>query len=194
MPPHAVGIHVWAPGASALALPDGVGLAFPPSTTRLVVEAHAIRTAEGDAAEATATLCFASDTPANVAAWFATDAPVTAIRPHHEETSTAECRVAGNVHAWSAWPHMHRVGKEFHSVVLRGSSRSPLTDVAPWDFDAQRTYAIDVDLAEGDVIETSCVWQNDGDAYVLPGPKSSDEMCNQGLIGWPASSADCADL
>jgi len=192
MPADAVGLHVFAPGGTPLELPPDVGLELPTGTIRLLVEAHVLRTDASAPEAASAEICTLAEPPAKLAAWIGVSAPVPAIRPHHEETSIARCTLEAPFRLLATWPHMHRVGKAFHgSVLRRDSTRTRLIDVEPWAFEKQRTYPIDVQVEAGDAIETHCIWQNPGDEYVLPGILSSNEMCNQGLIGWPADAARC---
>jgi len=190
MPSDAAGLHVWAPGGTSLEMPEAIALSLPEATRTLIVEAHALRVGAGASEPAYCELCPSTD--AEQAAWIGVQAPVPAIRPHYVETATAQCIVPADLHVLFTWPHMHRVGKEFHGAIVRADgTREPLIDVAPWDFDEQRTYPVDATLQAGDAIETSCVWENPTDEYVLPGPLTTDEMCNQGIIGHPAASARC---
>jgi hypothetical protein len=191
MPDGSVGLHVWSPGGDDLALPAGTALRLPAGTRRFVVEVHALRTGIGSAGESRVTLCAGPDEPRHLAALISASAPVPAIRPHHEEHSTSTCTMGGDVHLWSAWPHMHLAGKEIASTLVRRSQSTPLVDVVPWDFHAQRTYPLDVDVAAGDEVHVACTWDNATANYVLPGPRTSDEMCNLVFIGWPAAPASC---
>ncbi len=85
---------------------------------------------------------------------------------------------------------MHLAGQEFHGAVLRQDGTTmPLIDVVPWDFYRQLTYTVDVDVSAGDQIQTQCIWFNQTDNYIFGGPLTTDEMCNQALLVWPASSA-----
>lgn len=193
MPPGSITLHVWTPGGGDLILPDDVGLGFPSGTRRFVVELHVLRLQDGAAASGAVKVCSRTDAVAHVGAFFGVIAPVPAIRPQTTETSSTTCTFSANAHIWSIWPHMHRIG---HAIEARlrpsGGETSILVHVEPWNFSAQRTYPLDVDVAAGDSIESQCWWTNTTDQYVLPGLKSSDEMCNQGLVGWPASSLPCA--
>lgn len=181
MPAGAVTLDVWTAGGAPLALPEGYSFALPPSTQRLVVQTHVLRAAAGPPPKETIRLCAPKQMAPTRVAWMRTSAPVPAIRPHTIETSTGTCRVATPVSALFAWPHMHRAGRRFHGLV----------DVDPWDFDHQRVYPVTRALAAGDVVETTCIWQNDGDEYVLPGAGIDDEMCGQALVVWPAEGARC---
>jgi hypothetical protein len=192
MPPGSVGLHVWSPGGSDLVLPSDTGLVLPVETRRFVVEAHTIRVGTGPLEDGRVTLCRGPSEPTHLAALMAAGAPVPAIRPMHVETSEATCTLAGDVHLWSVWPHMHLVGKAITvSLLDSDAGTTPLVNVWPWNFHTQRTYPLSVDAHGGDRIDTRCTWQNTTDAYVLPGPLTENEMCNVVLIGWPAQNAAC---
>jgi hypothetical protein len=186
MPEDAVPMNVWAPGGGDLVLEPDLALAIPEGTTRLVVQAHALRNEDGPAAERTLSITSRRDA-VHRAGWMPLQAPTPALRPHHREESTASCAVAGDLHVISTWPHMHRVGFAFHGR----AGAAPMIDVDPWVFDAQRAYPIAMSLTAGEMIETHCVWQNDTDLTILPGPSVDDEMCGQSLIAWPAPAAHC---
>ncbi len=185
MPTGAIGLGVWAPGERDFALPDGYGVVLG-SARRLVVQAHVLGVGDAPAGDATASLCFAGPAPSHPAASIPARAPVPAIRPHSVETSTATCRLSGAVRLVGTWPHMHSHGLSFAGALVRGSGEKvPLVDVPMWDVGQQTIHALDVAAAAGDRIETSCTWQNDSDGYILPGPRTSDEMCAQSLTGSP---------
>jgi hypothetical protein len=188
--PNSWPMHVWAPGGDALALPDGIAIALPSRTTKLVVQAHVLRFAAGPPATASVSLETTDFAPEHVAAWLPAFGGVPAIRPRVEEHSTTTCPVAAPMHVWSAWPHMHLIGRSFEGAIVRADgTRSVFVDVTPWNFDAQRTYIVNQDVAAGDSIETDCAWFNPTENYVLPGLSTNDEMCGDGLIVWPAQAA-----
>jgi hypothetical protein len=194
MPQGSISLHVWAPGGNNLLLPADVGLELPATTQRLVVELHLLRTSTDPAASGSLGICLQHEPIAHRASFFAVVAPVPAIRPQMMETSSATCRFGGGAHLWSIWPHMHRVGTAIESTLLRASGESStIVRVDPWDFSAQRTYPLDIDVASGDAIQAQCWWTNPTNEYVLPGLKTSDEMCNQGFIGWPAAALPCVE-
>jgi len=133
--------------------------------------------------------------PTNFAAVIGMSVPVPAIRPHHVETAQGACALAAPVHLFSVRPHMHRIGQDIRvSLLGLDAGTTSLVDVKPWNFLAQRRYPLDVDAVAGDRIQTTCVWNNRSDSYVLPGLLTENEMCNAALIAWPAASATCATL
>jgi hypothetical protein len=190
-PADTISLHVHAPGGGPLELARDVGLS-PPSWAKYIrIEAHALRTGPGAATPARVEICTHRAEPPKLAGWLGLGAPVPAIRPHMTEASTGRCELSSAYHLISAWPHMHRVGKEFHATVTQGDLSIPLLDVPNWDFSRQSTYPLDTNLSAHDVILSTCVWENPTADYVLPGPYTSNEMCTFGLIGWPAEAGSC---
>jgi hypothetical protein len=186
MPETAVPLHVWGSGGDSLELPDDVQLVVPAGTQRLVVQAHALRYGDGLATERRLEVALRRGAE-HRAGWLPLRAPTPALRPQHREESRASCTVANELHVISTWPHMHQAGAEFHGAVLGAE----FVTVVPWDFEAQRAYSLDLVVQGGAAIETHCVWQNDTDTTILPGPSIHDEMCGQSLMAWPAESAHC---
>lgn len=194
MPLDALAVHVAVPGSESLDLPTDTALMLRPDTRTFLIEAHLFRSSDAPAAPSRLQLCRAGSTPAKLAGRFAVGASVPAIRPHQLERSSALCRLPFDLHLLSSWPHMHRLGYQFHAALLRGDQRIPILDVEHWDFDQQLTYPVDIDALAGDLIESTCVWQNDSDAYVLPGIFTSNEMCTHGVMGYPSQAAYCEPL
>jgi hypothetical protein len=183
-------LHVWAPGGAPLALPAGVALTLPPGTRSLVVQTHALRFSAGPPSKGSASLDVTSTAPVHAAAWLPAFGSVPAIRPHMQEHTATTCRAAAPMHIFTAWPHMHLLGTAFEGAIVRADgTRTTMVDVPSWDFDEQHTYGVDMDVAAGDGIETDCTWYNPTDEYVLPGTATTDEMCGDGLIVWPAAAA-----
>jgi hypothetical protein len=183
-------MHLWLPGGGPLTLPPGVALTLPPGTRRFVIQAHVLRAAAGPAGTASATLHSTSEGPAHDAKWLPAEGSVPAIRPHMTEHTSTTCTAAAPMHVVSSAPHMHLLGTSFQGAFVQpGGTRSVFIDVPAWNFDEQKTYAVDKDVAAGELVETDCTWVNTTDAYVLPGTSTHDEMCGQALIVWPARTA-----
>jgi hypothetical protein len=191
MPSDAVSMNVWAPGGGDVELAPDVSLVIPAATQRLIVQTHALRMADG--AAPTREIVLEPREPApHRAGWLPLRVPVPVIQPGQRTQMTASCALASSLHLVSTWPHMHQIGAEFHGTIVRGGAAiEPLVDVVPWDFDMQRAYLVDVDLAAGDAISTQCIWENLTSAPVLPGPRIIDEMCGQSLIAYPFDAARC---
>jgi len=191
MPDDAVPMNVWAPGGTDVMLASDVSLVIPDGTARLIVQTHALRTGDGAAREREIVL-EPRDAALQRAGWLPLRAPVPVIQPGQRVQIVATCTLASGLHVVSTWPHMHQIGAEFHGSIVRGATTvEPLVDIVPWDFNAQRAYAVDVELAAGDAIGTHCIWQNPTNAPVLPGPRITDEMCGQSMIAYPFDAAHC---
>jgi hypothetical protein len=115
------------------------------------------------------------------AGWFELYATVPVIQPYASAEASAQCTLVEGMHVISAWPHMHRLGVEFHGLV----------DVMPFQADHQLTYPDDLDIRAGDVIETHCLWQNSTAMRVFGGYGVNDEMCGQAAIVYPHTAARC---
>lgn len=193
MPEDALELSVWVPGSGALRMPEGAAIAFPDGASRLVLQAHVMRVGEGPAGPLEVQMCLTDARPEHVGAWMPVRAPVPVIPPHQMESRSKECELSAALHLFSVWPHMHRIGTEFHGILhQKDGGDLPIVEVVPWDAGEQRTYFLGLDLAAGDRIETTCVWQNNTEQYVLPGPGIEDEMCSQSFIAWPREAARCA--
>jgi hypothetical protein len=185
----AIGIHRGIPGGEWITLPEDVALELPHDIERIVVQAHVLRVKDGPAEETSIRFCSPSEKPIHSARWLPLLAPVPAIRPNHQETSTSVHVVSEPIYVFSSWPHMHRIGAEFHSTVITSDgTRQPLLDVVPFSVESQRIHRIERMVSAGESIETTCIWQNPTPEYVFPGPGIDNEMCNQGLVVWSAGA------
>jgi hypothetical protein len=191
MPPAVAVLPLYAPGGEITTLADGVSIIIPSTAQRLFVELHLTRRGAGSSSTSVDFLESATP-PAHLAGWVDDIVMVPAIAAHTTATATDSCRFGGPVHVVGSWPHMHRLGSHFEGTIVRANGdREPLVTVPVWDFDHQPLYTVDASLADGDAVETACNWDNETDATVQPGPYSTDEMCNQGLVVWPMESAAC---
>jgi hypothetical protein len=193
MPARVAALGIYTPGIQPIVLPDGAAIDLPEGTRRLLVMAHAIRASDGPAQPTYVDLELAPEPVLHSVNWIDDFGPVPVLQPGDDVETVGTCKIARPTHIVSVWAHMHRQGSEFHGVVVRaGGAREPLVDVVPWSYDHQLMYPVDVQLEPGDAVETHCHWHNTTDHAVGPGPFSTDEMCNQGLLVWPFDSALCA--
>jgi hypothetical protein len=191
MPADAVSMNVWAPGGGDVELAPDVSLMIPEGSQRLIVQTHALRTDDGAAPPREIEL-EGRRVAVHRASWLPIRLAVPVINPGVRIERQDYCRIDSPLHLVSTWPHMHQIGIEFHAAISRGTGGvDPLVDIAPWSFDTQRAYPLDVDVRAGDAITTQCIWQNTTSMPVLPGPRITDEMCNQSLIAYPVEAARC---
>jgi hypothetical protein len=194
MPADAVGLHIWAPGDEPLAMPEGFALAIPAKTTKLVIQAHVLRSSTAPAQAASVTLDLA-EAPAHLAAWHSIAAKVPPIQPYSSASATAQCRARAAVQTLFVWPHMHALGKTFHGAIERANgSSTPIIDLVQWEVAGERTYPVELAIAAGDVITATCTWDNPTPSVVVGGLWTTDEMCTESLIWWPAEAPYCDPL
>jgi len=189
-PTGAIPLHTWAAGGAPLLLPADVAFAVPGDAVSLVIEAHVYRFAEGPPMADRVRLKMAGADVEVRAGWSARNAPVPALRPGQLEMSTDACTLATAMHVYFAWPHEHLLGHSFTAAVTGSGGVITLVDVPSWDFARQAAVAVDADLAAGDLLNLTCTWLNSTDRYVLPGPRTTDEMCGLGLIVSPPLGAE----
>jgi hypothetical protein len=114
--------------------------------------------------------------------------------------------LVNGAHLFSAFPHMHKLGKIITTSELPGGSGAPvdLGSQMQWDFSNQPWFPLDATLHTNDVVKTRCAWNNAGDQAVTFGSATSDEMCysftayypkiQSPIWSWalPANTAKCA--
>jgi hypothetical protein len=94
------------------------------------------------------------------------------------------------IHIFTLWPHMHSYGRGMRSVVTRVDGTEEEVFKKPFDFNYQITYDIGIDLRPGDVITSTCTFENTSNASVAFGPSSTPEMCYQFAYSYPAGALD----
>jgi hypothetical protein len=109
--------------------------------------------------------------------------------PRQESTFTTQCRPGRGdapIHIMGFEPHMHRIGKNMKtSVVKAGGAKDVIFD-KPFSFGNETHYWQEYDLAPGETLETSCTFNNDTDKGVPFGESSDTEMCYQFVFHYPA--------
>jgi hypothetical protein len=207
----------WVPGGLPIETPEGVGVRLP-AGARLIFNVHYHANILGpEVDEGTGlALRFGTATPAYVAEFALIGAPgagslTTApfvIEPgaagHQEVIEYAVPSLQGaDVRVWSVTNHMHKVGVDMKTSLVRGGDETCLVQTPFWDFDWQRLYAYDVPIGEvvqlqdGDVVRVRCTYDNtldnpavvealeevglDQPQRVELGEETLDEMCLAGV-------------
>ena len=188
-------IYAWAPGAPTFLLPEEAG--FPTADgkdTHLVVQVHYSNLKhETGHVDATGVDLCTTNTPRKYEADILWVGGFDFKIPPHK-ASTVECTFDWGQN-WAkylplqvvqAWPHMHQLGRELTTDVLRSDgSTVPLGHAKPFSFFDQAAYPVDATMAPGDKIVTRCSWQNDTDATVVWGEATNEEMCFNLLTYYP---------
>jgi hypothetical protein len=90
-------------------------------------------------------------------------------------------------------PHMHKLGRHMNTVVKRAATGNTETvfDKA-FDFNSQITYILDtpIVLQPNDTITSTCTFDNETNAAVPFGPSTTQEMCYNFTMSYPAKALD----
>jgi hypothetical protein len=195
----------WAPGGDAVELPAQAG--FPmDGTTHWVVQVHYNNaTALSGHADASGyDLCTTNELRPNDAAVMASggfqfsippraiDWDITCLYPWGAGALGDYASPHPDVHVFNVMPHMHKLGRSMDVYRLAPGieQREPIALDDNFSFSSQSSYAADVDIHKGDVIQTRCGWSNPGDTPVGFGEHTSDEMCFAFLAYYPAIAND----
>lgn len=107
-------------------------------------------------------------------------------------SGTCRNRSSEPITIWGFTPHMHKLGRNMSVSVKRkdGSMETPFDKA--FDFNSQITFAAEpaIVLQPGDSITSTCTFDNDTDAPVAFGPSTTQEMCYNFTIAYPAHSLD----
>lgn len=187
--------YIWAPGGSALELPDG-GIRFGKGDT-LKLEVHYHNGAGlTDVRDSSGVRIFTSAPSgteygvANVASWSIF------VPPKGTGEATQTCTVDADAHVFAALPHMHETGETLTHSVTRAAdgSKESIVELSGWDFHQQQAYGVGMDLKAGDVLNLRCGYYNPGSTAVSAGTATTDEMCFDFLyVTPPKALVSCND-
>lgn len=176
-------IYAWAPGGQALELPPVAGIPEE-GTTHYLVQIH-YNNAQALEHETDATgidLCTTTTLRPNDADMMAFGTTTIDLPPH--AARALDCRYTApewldGIHLFAAMPHMHELGTHMKTFRAADAKRAAtdLGTVDAWDFSNQVWQPLDETIHAGDVIRTTCAWQNSGGERVHFGENTSDEMC-----------------
>lgn len=193
----------WAVGGNDVELPQDVALRLPPPGSGVMIEWHFYNAGletemDGSAVE----ICLQPQgTRANTAGmtWLGTEnfnGPIGMPARQTSEyggtclPSRTGMNAVDPIHIFTLWPHMHQYGRTMRSVVTRADGTQEEVFNKPFDFNYQITYDVDIDLYPGDVITSTCTFENTSDFSVPFGPSSDQEMCYQFAYSYPAGALD----
>jgi hypothetical protein len=114
--------------------------------------------------------------------------------PAHKETSFTTTCVPGRrgmtanqpIHIMGFEPHMHRIGKNMKTSVLKADGTMMTIFDKPFNFGNETHYYESYDLMPGEKLVTTCTFNNTNDYGVPFGESSDAEMCYQFTFAYPA--------
>lgn len=185
----------WAYGQGGENNPDGVGTFVPKGPGSLMLDMHYYNLGNSSAEQDNSGLevCVTYTEPQNVATTIGLGA-LPAVGPGQRVDNSAQCTVsmpAGTtVKLMSVAPHMHKLGVNGKLELIRNGQTTVVHD-APFTFGDQTLYKIDVDLMNGDVLKTTCTYDNTTSRRVGFGQNSDDEMCFNFVEYYPMGAFQC---
>lgn len=194
MPFDAKFLQGWAPGGENRIMPDDIGLALPTASRWLILQVHYWNVAGyADVRDRSGvSMCTTTSLRPKTAVVSTLGSANIVLPPRSSGTVvTGRCspEITEPIHVLSAAPHMHGRGRKMKTEILRGGSDvavETLVDEQAFDFQSQRSYPSSLVVQPGDVLRTSCTYDNASDKRVTFGEKTEDEMCFDFLTVWPA--------
>jgi hypothetical protein len=92
------------------------------------------------------------------------------------------------IHLLRSWPHMHKLGNRMTLEIDRANGSKSMVFDARFSFDAQQNVDANVVLEQGDSLLTTCFYDNPNDYPVNVGSNTTDEMCNNFVVAYPAGA------
>jgi hypothetical protein len=194
----------WAVGGPNLVAPGDVGFELPNSGKTINVQWHfynSTNTPQSDAS--TIQICV---TPKAMRAhtggvtWLGTEdlggtvwTGGPGMPPHQVSKYTTSCRpgreglgAADPIHIIGFEPHMHRIGQNMKTDIVRMGGKTDTVFDKPFNFGNETHYYVDVVVNPGETLNTTCQFNNDTDKGIPFGESSDSEMCYQFVFAWPA--------
>ena len=193
----------WAVGGNDVEMPTDIALRLPPPGSGVMVEWHFYNAAGLPETDSSAVeICVQpAGTAKNLAGmtWLGTEnfnGPL-GMPPKVVSEFSGTCipsrfgmNATDPIRIFTLWPHMHQYGRHMKSQITRANGTTEQVFDKPFDFNYQITYDTGLDLYPGDVITSTCTFENTSNASVAFGPSSNQEMCYQFAYSYPAGALD----
>jgi hypothetical protein len=183
--PEAALVAGWAVGGSDTVLPADVGIEM--DMNGVTLEVHYNNPSTADVTDNSGVdVCVSKQARPHTAVvhWLGTSS----LNLTGPGTITATCSptyATGPITIVSSWPHMHKHGSRMVSTIIRADGRRETLLDKPFDFSYQVAFPTPAVLTTGDRVETACTY---GSGPVRFGEGTSDEMCFDFVIAWPAGA------
>jgi hypothetical protein len=192
-------LAAWAPGSTNYVMDPDVSLSldFPYITLQI----HYSNNTGGDAADASG-FGFCTGAPReNTAGILVLGATNISVPPLARGQAVGQCDNlsadgATPITIVSALPHMHIIGSGFRTEHLGLPFQPPHPDLSyiadgNWDFDTQKTYLMTPRrrVQPGEILRTTCTYNNTTNVPVRFGPATTDEMCYNFVTAYPYAAA-----
>jgi hypothetical protein len=108
---------------------------------------------------------------------------------------TGNCTIAGaGATLITASPHAHTTARHMKFTVKKASGEMIVMHDAPFAFSEQQSYTLDkpIVLAAGDVVTTTCTFDNDTNRAITFGEDTGNEMCFNFAVYYPMGALSCS--
>ncbi len=186
----------WAPGSQGnTGMPDDVGLYMPGGADALRLDVHYynLGSTQAESDSSGVELCITRNPRPNTATVSGLFGNASARVGHSDNATSCTVNLTGvdSVKFMSVSPHMHKLGVHAKLELTRAGQKTALHD-APFDFDDQRIYPLEnLEIRDGDVLTTTCSYENDTGQPVSFGQNSDDEMCFNFVTYYPMGAFQC---
>jgi hypothetical protein len=187
-------IQGWAIGGATAKMPEGVGFELPPPNSMLNLQWHYFNSTGSAKPDATAIIICAvpKESLPHTASmtWLGTEN--ISVPAGRTATAQGSCinDSSGPIRIIQFVPHMHTIGRNMQSVIKRKNGMMEEVFNKPFANNSQLQYDVDVTLEPGETIISTCTFQNDGARTVGFGTSTSQEMCYQFAVSYPAHALD----
>ena len=193
----------WAPGDDEeVPFPSDVGMDMPTGARSLRLDMHYYNTAgtkpEPDRSGVAVCIVKGAHLRKNSAA---IAMGLTALNPvlapankkGHEATGSCTARTTQPVRLLTASPHAHKYARHMKFTVRKPSGQEIVMHDMPFQFGEQGTYALEppVVIETGDVITTTCTYDNETSRNITFGESTENEMCFNFAVYYPKGAFTC---
>jgi hypothetical protein len=179
------------PGGPPWFLPKHVGLDI--GRGRFILEVHYFNSTQAETTDRSGTRICTTKKPrpeTAVVHWLGNQ--LFSIPAHATDFEVAgRCRppqIQRPIHLLRSWPHMHKLGKRMTMELDRADGTHSMVFDARFSFDMQQNVDALVVLQPGDSLLTTCYYDNPSDYPVNVGNNTTDEMCNNFVVAYPAGA------
>jgi hypothetical protein len=185
-------MYAWAPGGNPLVVPPAAG--FPiDNTTHYVVQIHYnnVNNLPNPVDASGFDLCTTPNLRPNDADVVAFGTELISLPPRAATTISGCYTIPSSLDGrnfFAAFPHMHQLGVAMDTNLETDGGVTDMGTIASWNFSNQPWLSINAVGHTGDVIKTTCRWNNGGDNTVTFGQSTTDEMCYSFTAYYPKAS------
>jgi hypothetical protein len=194
----------WAPGEDGIKkMREDVGMMMPSGKDSLSLDMHYFNTT-GTTAQpdnSGVEICVVKQEhfrPIHAAVTMSLTSLLFAIPPNSKYQTTATCTVSSSepITLLSASPHAHKLAVRMVFTVDKANGENTVMHDMPFVFGEQKSYALDppVVVQKGDVINTTCYYENTTSSTVTFGESTTNEMCFNFALYYPAGALKCASV